>query len=337
MMILYTSTSKKVKMKNTYQLLTALAMFFSVVSCTKYDNNINLEATAVKQAELTDRIKHLLGDAPNGWLLYVPNLDTSVKSATPVVLQFDTTKGSFTSKSPFPASASSVPSIYELSSATGAPLLSFASGSIFSSWYESGGITDYYFKVLDASTDTITMQPYRKGNIYASEGGIIMKMARLKTPYTVFDNLVDIASVLTANDAPFWNNATNPLQLTYKDGYVQPPLNMEFDKQSAGNLAFFKANVPFCKYLKTTPIFLFANHDNDNPIVYYCGNNALITHVDNGFSPVLWFIDGPKKITQSLKTDYLLVRSVNPERTKIELFAVDRNGNEIITGTLEVK
>lgn len=324
-------------MKNTYRLLTALVMLFSVVSCTKYDNNINLEETVVKQSELTNRVKHLLGDAPNGWLLYVPNLDTAIKSATPVVLQFDTTKGTFTSKSPFPASASTVPAIYELSSATGAPLLSFASGSIFSSWYESGGITDYYFKVLDAGTDTISMQPYRKGTIYASEGGLLMKMVKLKAPYTFFDNPLDLVAVLTANDAPFWNNAINPIRLTYKDGYTHPALNMEFDKQSAGNLAFFKANVPFCKYLKTTPIFLFANHDYDNPIVYYCGNNALITHVDNGFSPTPWFVDGPKKITQSLKTDYLLVRSVNPERTKIELFALDRDGNEIITGTLEVE
>lgn len=324
-------------MKYTYRFLITAFVTFVVTGCTKYGNDINLEENIAKQGKLNNDIQQKLADAPYGWLLLVPSQDTLVKAAMPILLQFDTAKGTFTSKSPFPASGSAVPSIYELSSATGAPLLSFATGSIFSSWYEAGGITDYYFKVLSAGVDTIVMQPYRKGTIYASEGGTVMKMIRQKAPLTWFDAPRDLPAILTANTAPFWLNATNPLKLTYLSGYVHPAINMEFDKHSAGNLSFIQTRVAFSRDLKMFPIFLFINGDYANPLIYYCGNNALIAHVDNGFSPAFWFIDGPKAFAQIIRTDYLLVRSVNTALTRIDLFAVDGNGKEIITGTMTVQ
>lgn len=324
-------------MKNIYKLLIVVLAASVIAGCTKYGNDVNLEEAGLKQERLNNSIQQKLADAPNGWLLLVPNLDTTIKTATPVLLKFDTLKGTFTSKSPYPASTFDVPTFYNLSSATGAPLLSFATGSIFSSWYEMGGITDYYFKILDASADTIALQPYRKGTIYASEGGVQMKMVRQKTPLTWFDNPIDLVNVFTNHASPFWINATNPLKLTYQDGYVQPAFNAEFDAQSAGNLAFFKANVQICKNLGATPVSLFLNGDYANLIIWYCGTNALISHVDNGFTPAYWFVTGPTKVIKTIKTDYLLVRSVNPALTRIELFAVDANGKEIIAGTLESK
>lgn len=323
-------------MKPTYSLFIAAILLLAVTSCTKYESNIDLDANIIKQANLNSDIQKKLADAPFGWLLMVPSLDTNIRSAVPILLRFDTAKNTFTSKSPFQLSTSTVPSLYELSSATGAPLLSFATGSIFSSWYEAGGITDYYFKVLDAKTDTITMQPYRKGTIYASEGGLIMKMVRQKAPLTYYDNPFDLPSILTGNTAPFWNSLHNTLQLNYPDGYHHPTLDMEFDKQSAGNLSFFQTYVPFCRDLKMVPIFLFLNDDYNNPVVYYCGVNTLFAHIDNGFSPTPWFIDGPTAFMRAIKTDYLLVRKVSDDLTQLELFAVDINGKEIISGTLTV-
>lgn len=324
-------------MKNTYQLLIAILWIVLAAGCTKYEKDFDLEANDARQNELNDKILKQLGDAPLGWIMYIPSMDTALITATPVIIKFDIAKGTFTTQSPFPASASSVPSLFELSSATGSPLLSFASGSVFSSFYESGNINDYYFKVLSAGVDTIAVQPYRKGNIYASEGGIPMKLVKLKAPITWFDSPVNLPALFIANDAPFYNSATNTLKLTYKNGYVPPAINMEFSGSSAGNMNFFRTYLPFCRDLGMYPVELYVNSDYNNGGLYYCGNNALYNHIDNGVSPVELFVNPPRKFMRALKTDYLLVRSVNADRTKIGLFAVDKDGNEIITGTLEVE
>ncbi|HVI46346.1 MAG TPA: DUF4302 domain-containing protein [Chitinophaga sp.] len=324
-------------MKTIHKLFAAFFIGIGLTACVKYKNDINLEDAQAKQAALTSKVRQQLGDAPNGWLLMVPNLDPTIRTAIPIVLKFDVAKGVVNSTSPFPASLSSVPSLFELSSATGAPLLSFATGSIFSGWYEAGGITDYYFKILSVSADSISMQPYRKGNVYASEGGIPMVMYRLKTPATWFDKPYDLKAILTGKTAPLFNNANNPLKLTYKDGYQQPAWNMEFDGVAAGDMAFWQRYVPFTRYLGMIPIYLFSNGNYTVPGVYYCGNNALVSHLDNGFTPAPWFIDQPKKFISAIKTDYLLVRNLSTDSAKVELFALDKYGNEIISGTLEAK
>jgi hypothetical protein len=324
-------------MKTTYQFLIACALVFYITGCTKFEKNFDLEESQAKQARLTAQVKQRLADAPHGWVIYVPNLDTAILTATPVVVKFDTLRNSFTTQSPFPLSNTGSTSLFEVSSATGVPLLSFATGSLFSSWYEAGDINDYYFKILDAGQDTINIQPYRKGKIYASEGGIPMKMIRLKAPATFFDNPVDLKELFSGNGAPFLNSADNRLTLTYKNGYVVPAPNLEFGSFGPGDVGFFQAYVPFSRDLKMYPLALFVNGDYENYGVAYLGINAMNFHVDNGFSPASLFVDAPKKMLRMLKTDYLLVRSVNAERTKVSLYAVDRNGTEVITGTLEVQ
>lgn len=324
-------------MRNTYKLTFFLFTILLATACTKYGSDVNLEENQAKQDAMTSRVQEQLAGAANGWLLLVPSLDTAIKTAMPVLLQFDRASGTFRSRSPYPASGDAVPTLYEVSSATGVPLLSFATGSIFSGWYESGGITDYYFKVLELKPDTITIQPYRKGNVFASEGGIPMKMIRQHAPLTWFDNPVDLPRILTANTSPFWNSANNPLLLNYRSGYTLPATNVQFDKHSAGNLSFIQGNVPFCRFLKPYPIALFPNRIYSTLVVYYCGNNALITHIDNNYTPDAWFVTGPRNFSRLIQSDYLLVRSVNAGANRIELFAVDANGNEIITGTLEVQ
>jgi hypothetical protein len=324
-------------MKTTYQFLIACALVFYITGCTKFEKNFDLEESQAKQARLTTQVKQRLADAPYGWLMYVPNMDTAVLTATPVVLKFDTLKNSYSSQSPFPVSNTATTSLFEVSSATGAPLLSFATGSIFSTLYEGGIISDYYFKILDAGADTINIQPYRKGKVYASEGGIPMKMIRLKAPATFFDNPVDMKNLFASNDAPFLNSPDNRLKLIYKNGYVLPAPNLEFGRFGPDDLDFFESNVPFSRDLKMYPMELYVNGDYANGGLIYLGNNAMNILVDNGFRPTSLFADVPKKVIRLLKTDYLLVRNVSADRTKISVYAVDKNGTEIITGTLEVQ
>ncbi|NSL87691.1 hypothetical protein ECE50_012660 [Chitinophaga sp. Mgbs1] len=324
-------------MKKIYKLLPLLIMAVSVISCVKYEKDIDLDLTLVKQSQLTARIRSQIGDAPNGWLLMIPNPDPSIKTAIPIILKFDTVKNTFTSRSMFPSSTVATPPVYELSSATGAPLLSFASGSTFSAIYESGFIQDFYFKIMDVTPDSITMQPYRKGEIYASEGGTVMKMYKLKSPVTWFDTQYPLLALFSASNSPFVISATNPLKLTYKDGYQAPAWNMEFSGVGAGNTSFFKANIGISRDVGLNPIALYSNSDYSNYAFYYVSGTAMVTAVIKGWSPPGPFSLEPMKFINAIKTDYLLVRSISPDYTKIELFALNRYGQEVITGTLEVE
>lgn len=324
-------------MKTTYQLLIALVMVASMVGCTKYKKDFNLDELSAKQDRLNTQILQRLADAPNGWVIYVPNPDTAVLSATPIILKFDTASRTYTSKSPFPVSNATTPTLFDVSSATGAPLLSFASGSVFSGWNESGGISDFFFKVLNVGQDTIDIQPYRKGQTYQSEGGIPMKMIRLKAPITWFDNPFNLRSLLLSGASPFQKSSVNVLQLTYQNGSAPSSLSMAFFAMGPDDLAFLNAYVPFNRDMKMYPAAVAVNGDPDYFSLYHLGNNSFFSHVDNGFSPGWLFIDLPRAIIKKLKTDHLIVRAVSNDRSKVTVFAVDKNGNEVITGLLEAR
>jgi len=73
-----------------------------------------------------------------------------------------------------------VESFFRVAIGTGAPQLIFTTGSIISSLYRVGitasDITDYIFNVIKVTNDEIQIQPYRSGNVYAKEGGVIYKL-----------------------------------------------------------------------------------------------------------------------------------------------------------------
>ena len=50
-------------MKTTYQLLIALAMVASMVGCTKYEKDFNLDELSAKQDKLNTQILQRLADA----------------------------------------------------------------------------------------------------------------------------------------------------------------------------------------------------------------------------------------------------------------------------------
>ncbi|WP_326991446.1 hypothetical protein [Chitinophaga sp. 212800010-3] len=320
-------------MKYVYPSLLALVLIVLTAGCKKYEKDFDLDAQATRQKALTDKIMQELGNNPNGWLIYVPNLDTAIITATPVVVKFDITKGTFTTQSPFPASNTRVPALFELSSATGAPLLSFATGSIFSGWYESGNTNDYYFKVTGVVNDTISIQPYRKGNIYTSEGGIPMKMIRLKAPYTVFDQPASLPELLVDPNSPFQQSTVNMLKLTYRNGYNFTPLIMGFDTWSPATIVSFKGGLPFFRDLGMYPFVLYTNNDGNNYFAYYAGNNTLAAHIDVQLNSTLQ--GRARQFISKVKTDYFLIRSISADQKTITVYAVDQNGTEVISGTLE--
>ncbi|MFB6456248.1 hypothetical protein ACE38W_13330 [Chitinophaga sp. Hz27] len=317
-------------MSRTHQLLALLILCIGVVSCTKYDNDIDLDRTAAKQAELNKKIESYLADAPNGWLMLIPNPDTSIVTATPILFRFDTAKKTYTTKSPYPGPGA--PEQYQLSSATGSPLLSFASGSVISTLYELGGVSDYYFKVLDAKPDTIAIQAYRKGTIYAPEGGTQLKLVRQKTPLAWFNADYDLVDILTADDSPMAQWLDNPVNLTFKNG-SKAALQLVFQQFTPEDMAFFDSQITGARNFGGTVTAAYVNRSTAAPCVYYLSRNAMYTYVERYWNPAAWFQTLPNFVVKTTKSNYLLVRSVNDAHTQLQLFAVDKNGDEVITGT----
>lgn len=129
-------------------------------------------------------IKKALQNAEYGFLLYPEQSSTStrVTSSSNFTLKFDTITNQVTMSSALTGYTTPLTSYFTLSAATGMPLLVFSTNSYISRIYALGdqGITDFFFKIMRQDGDTIKVQPYRKGNIYASEGGPVFNMVKIK-------------------------------------------------------------------------------------------------------------------------------------------------------------
>jgi hypothetical protein len=159
-----------------------VALFIS--SCQKKD--LPLDGTVVKERQdmVEGDIKKALQSAEYGFQLFPESATTNtrVTLAAGFTLQFDTTNNQVTMFSALSGYTAPSASSFTLSAATGMPLLVFSTQSYISRIYALGdqGVTDFFFKVMKLSGDTIKVQPYRKGNIYASEGGPVFNMVKIK-------------------------------------------------------------------------------------------------------------------------------------------------------------
>jgi hypothetical protein len=162
----------------------SLTMVAALLGCQKKDLALDGGMVKERQAALELDIKKMLQDAEYGFLLYPESSATStvVTSSANFTMKFDTLKSQVTMSSGLSSYAGPAASYYTLSAATGMPLLTFSTSSFISRIYATGdkGITDFFFRVMRISGDTIKVQPYRKGNIYASEGGPVFNMLKVK-------------------------------------------------------------------------------------------------------------------------------------------------------------
>ncbi len=162
----------------------ALTIMAALWGCQKKDLPLDGGMVKERQEALELDIKKMLQGAEYGFLLYPESSATStvVTSSANFTLKFDTVTNQVTMSSGLSSYAGPATSYYTLSSATGMPLLTFSTSSFISRIYATGdkGITDFFFRVMRISGDTIKVQPYRKGNIYASEGGPVFNMLKIK-------------------------------------------------------------------------------------------------------------------------------------------------------------
>ncbi|PYF69392.1 hypothetical protein [Pedobacter nutrimenti] len=320
-------------MKKLYNLIFLAILFCMVLSCKKealLDGGQSIE----RSGKLERDLKAQMHDAKDGWILFVSSLNTDVKTATPFIMKFDTTQNKVSMTSIY---GNAVESYFKISASTGMPLLSFSTGSAISSVYEIGGteITDYFFKIVRVVPDTIVMQSYRQGGTYQKEGGAILKLIRNTKPAWTRDWQQETTKIYT--QAPQFFGFYMTANLRYASGEAFTPATIAFLKQSAGNYAFFKASYPTTvnnKQVEPITWAYYATPSTGIGPLGMLGYNSLFCEVSNGYSPASLFSTGPATLQKLFKTNYFLIRKVNA--TSIDVFALDKDGKEIITGTISL-
>lgn len=310
--------------------ITFMAAFMLTMSACKKEALLDGSKSIERSNALEKELKTQLQSSKDGWIIYVKTLDVNVKTSAPVVLKFDTVTSKMTTRSMY-GNEDRI-SLFNISAATGAPLLTFSTGSILSDMYEFGtmDITDYFFKVLSVSKEVIEIQTYRKGTASASEGGVVYKMIRNENISWVKDWQQE--SVKLINQTQFFD-VDLKVELNFVSGETFTPVTVNFYTQPAGNITFFKNSYPTVMNNKTI-VPIEVDYSIYYPVVFL-GYNSLFWEVTTKFSPADFFSTGPAAYQKLFKTNYFLIRKIN-ERS-IDVFAVDKEGKEIITGKITIQ
>jgi hypothetical protein len=158
--------------------LVIVAGIVLLFSCEKDREYGSVSEARTKQGKLVQDLKGVLQDAEDGWVMMLKSSLSDV-AYTPLVMKFDTSKNTVDMVTVY---GLTVPSEahFTIGEGTANPLLIFSTGSIMTALYRTGvqasDLTDHMFKVLDVKLDTITVQCYRGGGAYATEGGSVYKL-----------------------------------------------------------------------------------------------------------------------------------------------------------------
>ncbi|MBZ4190290.1 DUF4302 domain-containing protein [Niabella beijingensis] len=319
------------------------AVFIFILSvclsaCQKNDLSSDGSASRERAATLQNEIKTALHDTKDGWILMLKNLNKNVRTAMPVLMKFDTLSGTVKITSAFTKEAESQ---FLLSASTGLPLLSFSTQSFISQIYTGGNteVTDFFFKVLSVTNDSITIQPFRKGNIYQSEGGALIKLYKATAERNKW-----VADFLNTSSLPnlfthtsfYGRNLDIRLKPTFSTDSIKSGTYL--DTWDPGSLNLIKAYQPatqtnpalnpiVIEYQKDYPIntdVMYANTIVGPGLIYWQPITAL--------TPAEYFLTAPNAFINLLRTDYLIVKSI--KGSTIEVYAMDENGKVCMTGTI---
>jgi|GEM_PF-1009240 len=167
-------------MRNLFKyILVAMCISLLFTGCEK-DNitNTYFEDNPERMDKVIADLKKTLVSSENGWVMMVKT-SLSADVYTPIVLKFDTVTNRVNITTVY-GITSDTEDYFKITKGTGSPQLIFTTGSIMTTLYRVGiqasSITDHIYNVRNVTADTIEIQPYRSGNVYTKEGGVIYKM-----------------------------------------------------------------------------------------------------------------------------------------------------------------
>lgn len=209
-----------------------------LISCEK-DNitNTYFDENPNRMEEVSQDLRKAMVSSPNGWVMMVKT-SLSPDVYTPVVLKFDTTSNEVNIRTVYGPTDIAKKDYFRIANGTGSPQLIFTTGSIMTSLYRVGAqasdVTDHIYNVIKVSSDTIEIQPYRSGNVYAKEGGVIYKL--FKRP----DNWIwaEDTNYFDFTNASFSTNILG-VSSSMKFEYVNTPSKNVSFTSSFGNTAGF--------------------------------------------------------------------------------------------------
>lgn len=234
--------------KMIYALPVLAFLIFSLLACEK--DNISsdyMDANPKRMEVLAKDAREILASSETGWVMMVKtNLNS--EAYTPIVLNFDTLKNRVYVKTIYGETAATE-SYYRVAGGTGAPQLIFTSGSIMSTLYRFGvqasDITDHIYNIIGVNADTVTVQCYRSGKVYAQEGGEIYKMFKRPTSWKWADEdrLLDMSSAAFRTDVA-------AVPATMQIDYVNDPsrsrlINTQFNTMSTPIMTTAQFYYPF--------------------------------------------------------------------------------------------
>lgn len=329
--------------RNIKRLLWMLGVIFLFSSCEK-DNITNsyINENPKRVESIVSALKKTLVSSPDGWVMMVKS-SLSADVYTPVVLKFDTVKNLVRIKTVY-GITNDTEDYFRISIGTGSPQLIFSTGSIMTTLYRIGiqasDITDHIYNVVKVSEEEIQIQPYRSGNVYTKEGGVVYTLFKrpadwvwaedvLNFDWTNITTTANVNGVLGRMSIDYLNTGTN-LTTPWRFGSwfdptvfrIRDPFSIEWNAGTGGftpmNYLVLAGLVGVGSGVTSTTNSMITNGHNTlsfYPIPYNSVTNQNII-----------------AIATFLKTHYLIfkneVRVGN--NVKIEFEAYDKSGKVIL-------
>ena len=329
----------RIHIKNVF-----IALLVLLSSCEE-DNitNAYIDENTNRIDAVTQELREALASSPNGWVMMVKTT-LSAEVYTPIVLKFDTASNEVKVKTVYGRVDPNKADYFRVAKGTGAPQLIFTTGSVMTTLYRVGtqasDITDHIYNVLKVSKDTIEIQPYRSGNVYAKEGGVIYKLFKRPENWTWVEDEIkfDWTKTSTTNNV---NSVVGSMKLEYiKSNSV---LNTGWRFWSWTDPTVFRIRDPFSigwnigtgGFLPSNYLILTGLTGVGSGVT--SSTNSTITNGHNSLSffPVPYNTGTNQNVVaicNFLKTHYLVFK--NETRTgnnvKMEFEAYDKNGEVII-------
>jgi len=324
-------------------ILRILSIALFCLGCEK-DNISNsfIDENPERTGIVGEELKKVLVSSPDGWVMMVKS-SLSEDVYTPIVLRFDTVKNIVKIKTVY-GMTNSTDDFFRVAIGTGSPQLIFTTGSIMTTLYRVGiqasDITDHIYNVIKVSDDEIQLQPYRSGNVYAKEGGVIYKLFKRPVSWTWAEDDLKFDWTNTATTINV-NAVVGSMRLEYLDTGTSLTTSWRF--WSWTDPTVFRIRDPFAinwnigtgGFLPSTYLVLTGLEGVGRGVTN--SSNSTITNGHNSLSffPIPFNSSTNANviaIANFLKTHYLIfkeeVRVGN--NVKMEFEAYDKNGEVII-------
>ena len=329
---------------NIKHILVGVLSVLFFTSCEK-DNitNAYFDENPERMDQVVEDLKEAMSSAPNGWVMMVKTT-LSEDVYTPIILKFNPTNNEVKVRTVYGKDDPTKKDYFRITKGTGSPQLIFTTGSIMTTLYRVGAqasdITDHIYNVLKVSKDTIEIQPYRSGNVYAKEGGVVFKLFKRPADWTWADDEIKFD----------WTNTQTTTNVNAVDGNMKinylksnTSLSTTWKFWSWSDPTVYRIRDPFAigynigtgGFLPSTYFILTGLEGVGSNVTPTTNSTITNGHNSLSFFPIPYNTGTNQNIVaiaNYLKTHYLVLRNetrVN-NNVKMEFEAYDKAGNVIV-------